>query len=191
LIKIKNCAIFGGTFDPIHLGHLLVIDKLIASEKFDTITVVPSGNPVLRKAVAPAQDRLEMVKLAIQGRKIEVSDCEIKREGASFAIDTAKEIQELHPDSNLYWVIGSDAFVNISQWHQIGDLAQLVEFLVIERPGSPRATSEFRSSFWQINALPISATDIRNRIRDGNSVKSLLPDAVFEYAMSKDLYGAA
>lgn len=168
-----------------------MIDKLIASEKFDTITVVPSGNPVLRKAVAPAQDRLEMVKLAIQGRKIEVSDCEIKREGASFAIDTAKEIQELHPDSNLYWVIGSDAFVNISQWHQIGDLAQLVEFLVIERPGSPRVTSEFRSSFWQINALPISATDIRNRIRDGKSVKSLLPDAVFEYAMSKDLYGAA
>jgi nicotinate-nucleotide adenylyltransferase len=191
LIKTKNCAIFGGTFDPIHLGHLHVIDNLSKSKRFDSIVVVPAGNPANRKAIASPQDRLEMVKIAIGKRNVEISDCEINRLGTSFAIDTAIEIQKQHLDSNLHWVIGSDAFAQISNWHRIEDLADLVEFLVVERPGSSMTKSKFKANSINLDALPISATKIRNSINNPVVVKELLPADVYTYIKAKGLYGAA
>ncbi|MFM9142004.1 MAG: nicotinate-nucleotide adenylyltransferase [Actinomycetota bacterium] len=191
MIKTKNCAIFGGTFDPIHLGHLHVVDNLLNSKKFDSIVVVPSGNPANREAIASPQDRLEMVKIALKDRDIEISDCEVNRSGTSFAIDTAIEIQNQHPDANLHWVIGSDAFAQISSWHKIEELANLVEFLVVERPGSSFIGSQFKANSIKIDALPISATDIRSLIDKRATVSEKLPANVYTYIKAKGLYGAS
>jgi len=191
LIKTKNCAIFGGTFDPIHLGHLHVIDHLLKSKKFDSFIVVPTGNPATRQAVASPQDRLEMVRIALGNREIEISDCEINRPGTSYAIDTAIELQQKHPDSHLHWVVGSDAFAQISSWHKIEELAELVEFLVVERPGSKISATKFKSDSIKIDALPISATEIRNSINSGLAVEEMLPANVYAYIKNKGLYGAS
>ncbi|MBM3742800.1 MAG: nicotinate (nicotinamide) nucleotide adenylyltransferase [Actinobacteria bacterium] len=191
MIKTKNCAIFGGTFDPIHLGHLHVIDNLLNSKKFDSIVVVPAGNPAIREAIASPQERLEMVKIALKDRDIEISDCEVNRPGTSFAIDTAIEIQNQHPGANLHWVIGSDAFAQISSWHKIEELANLVEFLVVERPGPSFIGSQIKANSIKIDALPISATEIRSLIDKRATVSEKLPANVYAYIKAKGLYGAS
>jgi len=173
------------------LGHLHVIDNLLNSKKFDSIVVVPAGNPAIREAIASPQERLEMVKIALKDRDIEISDCEVNRPGTSFAIDTAIEIQNQHPGANLHWVIGSDAFAQISSWHKIEELANLVEFLVVERPGPSFIGSQIKAYSIKIDALPISATEIRSLIDKRATVSEKLPANVYAYIKAKGLYGAS
>jgi len=193
LIKIKNCAIFGGTFDPFHLGHLHLVDWLIDSKQFDEIVVVPAGSPWQRETHAAPSDRLAMVKVALRDRKLRVSDCEIKRGGPSYAIDTAKELAESLSAESFTWIIGSDAFADIESWHEIEALAQQVEFLVITRPGSAviEAPSYIKWEKVEIAALAISATQIRARLAAGDDCTKLVPEAVATYIRDNGLYGAA
>jgi len=132
-----------------------------------------------------------MVRTALKDREVEISDCEINRPGTSFAIDTAIELQKQNPDSNLYWIVGSDAFAQINSWHKVEELAKIVEFLVVERPGSNLIASRFKATTIQIDALPISATEIRNLISKGSVVEDKIPANVYSYIKNKGLYGAA
>lgn len=193
MIKIKNCAIYGGTFDPFHLGHLHLIDWLIDSARFDEIIVVPAGAPWQRETLASAGHRLEMVKLALRNRKVRVSDCEIQRGGPSYAIDTVRELARSVPSESYTWIIGSDAFAEIANWHEIEDLAKSVEFLVVTRPGSAavEAPSYIRSQSVEIDALAISATDIRARLAAGDDCVAQLPALVATYIRDNGLYGAS
>lgn len=193
MIKIKSCAIFGGSFDPIHLGHLHLIREVQSSGLVDKLIVVPAGHPWQRETHADATYRFEMAQLALAGTDVVVSDCEIKRAGDSYAIDTVLEISQLYPAEKIFWVIGSDAFSRIGTWHRYGELIDLVEFLVIVRPGY-EVTPPGASVKWQIleiGALDISATQIRRNIREGLPITGLVSSEVDAYIKEHGLYGAA
>lgn len=157
----KRTGLFGGTFDPIHNGHLRVVVELISRKVVDSIILIPAGQPLLREnsPKADGPTRLEMCKLAVNDlpsgikEKVTVSDIEIKRNSPSFAIDTVEELEKSGDD--LFWIIGSDAYAKIDKWHRAEDLREKVSFIVIDRPGDT-------GDGLDIGALDISATEIRN-----------------------------
>jgi nicotinate-nucleotide adenylyltransferase len=168
--------------------------------------LVPAGQPQLKDAPrASADDRLEMCHLAvkeIQAREkfpIEVSDVEIKRNGPSYAIDTVLEIKRLNPDENLAWIIGSDAYRRVDQWHRSDELKELISFIVIERPEKRDSEKESERDFddseefdaLDISAIEISSTEIRKRLQHGESIEKLVPSSVARYIAEKGLYAAA
>lgn len=193
MIKIKNCAIFGGTFDPIHNGHLHLIKSILDLEKFERLVIVPAGDPWQKETEASSKQRLEMLELAIAGVGVEISECELNRVGPSYAIDTVKELRDEFPAEQYTWVLGSDAFAKIETWHKIEELVELVDFLVVVRPGSssPTPSLKMRFEIIELGALDISATAIRKKIATRQSVAELVPDQVWQYIKTNGLYGAA
>lgn len=189
-------GIYGGTFDPIHNGHLHVIRQLLSSHRVERIIVVPSGAPRLRdEPTASPSDRLAMCSAAVSklnesseyAGRVEVSALEVEREGPSFAIDTVQALMKLHPGVEFGWIIGSDAYRKIDQWHESERLQELLSFIVIERPDtSNEKDDEF--NLLDIDALEISATEIRARLSRGESVSQLIPPSVLAYIEEKGLY---
>ena len=195
LIKINRYAIFGGSFDPIHRGHLLLINAIEKSGLFSKIVVVPAGQPWQRPTIASAQDRLAMVQSAITNSEILVSDCEVKRNAPSYAIETVRELQNEFGSASFSWVIGSDALSGLESWHEIKTLSELVDFLVIVRPGYRIDASTVPSFIrWQeleIGALDISATEIRRALQEHRDISAMVTEPVLRYIQEKRLYGAA
>ncbi len=193
LIKIKNCALFGGTFDPFHNGHLHLIKSLVSTNRFERFVVVPAGDPYQKASPVSAKDRFAMTALALHGEAVTVSDCEIRRTGPSYAIDTVEEIARIFPAERYTWILGSDAFAGIQEWHRFEELAKMVDFLVVTRPGAEKVKDipGVRFEIVEIGAPDISSTDLRSRIGKGEEVSSLIPDAVIDYIKGNGLYGAA
>jgi nicotinate-nucleotide adenylyltransferase len=159
---LSRVGIYGGTFDPIHLGHLHVITKLIEEGFVELLLVVPAGEPLLRAhaPVATAIQRRAMCQLALAdlppaiSAKVQVSPIEILRTGPSYAIDTVEAVKQNFPDDSIVLIIGQDAAEKLDQWHRINELREMVEILVIGRPG-------FEGQGVDIGALDIDATAIR------------------------------
>ena len=160
---MAKIAIYGGTFDPIHKGHLHVITKIISQKLADRILLIPAGQPQLRdaKPVATAIDRRAMCQLALKdlpsevSSKVEVNPIEILRQGPSFTIDTVEAVTQSYPGDQIALIIGTDAFTRIEQWHRSSELQDMVEFIVIDRPEFPGEAN------LDIGALNISATQVR------------------------------
>ena len=159
---MSRVGIYGGTFDPIHLGHLHVITQLIEKNLVDQLLVVPAGIPLLREnaPIATGQQRRAMCQLALAdlptevANKVQVNPIEILRTGPSYAIDTVEAVAQNYPDDTIVLVIGQDAADKLEQWHRIDELRAMVEFLVIGRPG-------FVGNGVDIGALDVAATTIR------------------------------
>ena len=179
-------GIYGGTFDPIHNGHLHVIHQLLVKKIVDQVLVVPAGQPQLRNAIpsASAADRLEMCRRAIRElpgdlqKRIEISQMEIDRTGPSYSIDTVEAVKALHPDDELVLIVGSDAYAHLDRWHRAEELKQMVEFVVINRPDHPGAATH------DIGAIKVSATAVRS----GDSVD--IPMSVAHYIKEHKLYAS-
>lgn len=156
---------------------------------------MPAGNPWQKSPEAPALDRLEMAQLALKDSGVDVSDCEVQRSGSSYAIDTVEDLSEIYPNSNFTWIIGSDALASLSTWHRIEQLASRIEFLIVMRPGHAIRESStphyIQLKTIEIQALDISATKVRELIRTGGDISSLVPASVANYIRTKGLYGAA
>ena len=193
MIKINNCAIYGGTFDPIHNGHIFLIDALLAAKKFEKFIVVPAGDPWQKEPNVPARQRVEMVRLALVGRDLEISEVEVNRTGPSYALDTVTELHSEFSAQRYTWVLGSDAFAQLDSWYRIEELAKLVEFLVIKRPGSAATSARpnFKYETLEIAALDISASEVRRKISAHENYEELLPASVVNYIKEHGLYGAA
>jgi nicotinate-nucleotide adenylyltransferase len=195
LTATNSIAIFGGTFDPIHYGHVHVISEILKSGRFSKLVIVPAGNPWQKSPTAPASNRFEMTKRALSNFDVEVSDCEVKREAPSYAIDTVHDLRSLNPESSITWIIGSDAIAGLSTWNRIDELASEVEFLIVLRPGhaiNQSAVPHFiKWSSIEIHARDISATQIRERVSVGSDISDLVPPSVAAYIYEKKLYGAA
>ena len=182
---VSRIGIYGGTFDPIHNGHLRVVVELLSRKIVDSIILIPAGQPRLRSEapVADGKSRLEMCKLAIQDlptgirEQVSVSDIEINRKGPTYAIDTVLELNR--QEAELFWVIGSDAYSNIDQWHRASELKELVSFIVIDRPGSDD------ESALNIDALDISAT----RVRQDQELNGVSP-SVRKFILERKLYAS-
>jgi nicotinate-nucleotide adenylyltransferase len=160
---MAKIAIYGGTFDPIHKGHLHVIDEIISRNLADRILLIPAGQPQLREVqpVAPASDRRAMCQAALKdlsaeiASKVEVNPIEILRQGPSFTIDTVEAVAQSYPADQIALIVGTDAFTKIDQWHRTSELQDMVEFIVIDRPEFPGSAN------LDIGALNISATQVR------------------------------
>ena len=159
---MSRVGIYGGTFDPIHLGHLHVITQLIEKKLVDQLLVVPAGEPLLREnaPIATAQQRRAMCQLALAdlpttvASKVQVNPIEVLRMGPSYAIDTVEAVAQNYPDDTIVLVIGQDAAEKLDQWHRIDELRGMVEFLIIGRPG-------YSGDGVDIGALNVAATTIR------------------------------
>jgi nicotinate-nucleotide adenylyltransferase len=159
---LSRVGIYGGTFDPIHLGHLHVITQLFEKDLVDQLLVIPAGVPLLREnaPIATGQQRRTMCQLALAdlpaeiASNVQVNPIEILRTGPSYAIDTVEAVAQNYPDDTIVLVIGQDAAEKLNQWHRIDELREMVEFLIIARPG-------FTGDGVDIGALNVAATTIR------------------------------
>jgi nicotinate-nucleotide adenylyltransferase len=159
---LSRVGIYGGTFDPIHVGHLHVITQLIEKDLVDQLLVIPAGDPLLRQdaPIATGQQRRTMCQLALAdlpadvAAKVQVNPIEILRTGPSYAIDTVEAVTQNYPGDTIILVIGQDAADKLEQWHRIDELRDMVEFLIIGRPG-------YAGNGVDIGALNVAATTIR------------------------------
>ncbi len=193
-------GLYGGTFDPIHNGHLRVIVELLSRKVVDQIILIPAGEPQLRTVgpLAEPEARLQMCKLAVSDlpidikKAVEVSDIEITRQGPTYAIDTVEGFvkSRVGMDKNeLYWIIGSDAYEKIESWHRAAELKDLVSFIVIDRPNAESSTD--RSDVQgEIDGMDIGALDISaTKIRSDQSVSGVSP-SVRKYILERKLYAS-
>ena len=186
----KSIAILGGTFDPIHLGHLHVIKAL--APRFDRIMIIPTGNPYMRDSapIASGNDRIEMASAALDDlesdlqEKVMVLDIEVRRDGPTYSVDTLGQLSGFFPRDLFTFILGSDAAATFDKWKRAADIKKSAKILVVKRPG------EVVSGFdeMEIAALDISATQVRGAIAAGKSVTSYLSPSVARYIEERGLY---
>ena len=187
-VELLKIGIYGGTFDPIHHGHLILSRQACEEHRFDKLIFVPAALSPFKKTSAQASGefRLEMLRAAIQGQKdFIVEDCELKRPPPSYSIDTVLEIHERDPDADLFWLIGADNVHDLRKWRRFEELERLVQFVILDR-GRAKKTPQVYPVV-QRN-VDISATDIRNRVASGRSIRYLVPQAVEEIIRREKLY---
>ncbi|MSS19872.1 nicotinate-nucleotide adenylyltransferase [Pseudoramibacter porci] len=199
-------GIFGGSFNPIHIGHLHLAESARIQFGLERVIFIPTGANPFKFETAPTNDVLErknrykMVTLAIASNPFfEVSPIEINRTGKTYTIDTIQKIREQYPDKELFFIAGADIVFNITKWRKIDALFKQTAFIVAERPGYPtfklrwailRLRKRYRAMIYpmMLSGMDITSTDIRKRIREGKSVRYLIPDDVNAYIQSKNLY---
>ncbi|MCM8799542.1 MAG: nicotinate-nucleotide adenylyltransferase [Candidatus Omnitrophica bacterium] len=184
-------GILGGTFNPIHLGHLILAEEVADRLNLDKVIFVPTYIPPHKdnSDIASAKDRLKMVKLAIKNNKrFSFSDIEIKRKGFSYTIDTVKEFKILYPDDELYFIVGSDLIKYLDSWKDLGEILKLIRFVVATRPGYPLENIPSYISTINIPAIDISAYQIREAIKNNRPFRYLVPEEVYYYINRKKLY---
>ena len=179
----------GGAFDPIHLGHLAAARAAMDCEHLDRVLFVPTGVPPHRPATAAdAQQRIEMVRLAIDDEKgFQVSDIEVRRKGVSYTVDTLRELRRLYPDDELFLILGWDAAKLFTSWHEPDEVRRLASLLIVTRPGSgaPIGTSDI---VCERPTPHISASELRRVIASGERVTDMVPEAVAAYIAEHRLY---
>ncbi len=185
----------GGTFDPIHFGHLLAAQDAFEQHKLDRLVIVPAAQAPLKpnETQSTSADRLAMVRAATEwDTRFEVSDFELSKGGVSFTIDSARHFRALYPNDELFWVIGGDQLPKLHLWKDIESLAAIVEFIFLERPGYPvKAAPDvpgLRLHRCDGHLLAISSTELRDRTRRGLSLDYFVPHKAIVYIREKGLY---
>ncbi len=191
-------GILGGTFDPPHLGHLVLAQELAEKLKLDSVIFIPSANPPHKSTgeVSSAKHRFQMTKRAIHGNRIfRVSDIELKRKGPSYTVDTIRELKEIYANSDLFFLTGSDILDEILTWKDPQEIYRLIKVVIGLRPGSDKIepANQFvrKSEIIEITSLDISSTRIRDKARSGKSIKYLVPPKVEHYIRRHKLYQTA
>ncbi|MDI6739433.1 MAG: nicotinate-nucleotide adenylyltransferase [Candidatus Edwardsbacteria bacterium] len=193
--KGERIGIFGGTFDPVHLGHLIAAQEAAESMHLDRVLFVPSGRPPHKRgrSLSPAADRLGMVRMAIRGdARFACSDAELRTQCASYTVATLERLKKEHRGSRLFLLIGLDQAALLSTWRKPERLFALAKVCVLSRPGFEFGQIEKK---WRdkivpvaISGIDISASAIRERIKQGKSIRYLVPTAVESYITRKRLY---
>jgi nicotinate-nucleotide adenylyltransferase len=185
----------GGSFDPVHFGHLLAAQDAFEQHQLDRLIIVPAAQAPLKPsdALTPSADRLAMVRAATEwDTRFEVSDFELRKGGVSFTIDSARHFRSLYPNDDLYWVIGGDQLPQLHLWKDIGELAKIVEFIFLERPGYPVKAAPsipgLRLHRCDGHLLAISSTELRDRTRRMLSLDYFIPHKAIVYIRDKGLY---
>jgi nicotinate-nucleotide adenylyltransferase len=192
----RRIGILGGTFDPIHLGHLIVAQEILLQGRLDQMLFMPSGDPPHKQysQMASAQARVEMVGLAVGHSPLfDLLRFELDRPGKSYTVETLRHLQAQWGDAvELFLVIGADNAVDMPTWFDPEGVLALAQVLVAERPGFDRSlvdpALEEKMQFLETPLLEISSTDIRRRVRESRPIEFLVPDAVIRYIEEKGLY---
>jgi len=186
-------GLFGGSFDPVHLGHLLVAQAAMEELGLDRLYFIPAAQSPFKpeNQPSPSAERMRLLRLALAGQtKFEVDEQEIKRGGTSYTIDTLRDYARRFPQAGLFYLIGADNVASLSGWRETDELARLAEFVVIPRPGeSPAAfPSPFRGRMLQGFPFGVSSSQIRARVKAGLPINQLVPPAVAEAIRNCRLY---
>ena len=192
-------AIMGGTFNPPHLGHMICAEEVYDHFKFDKLVFVPSARPPHKdnSAIPDAQHRYMMTLLATKDNPhFEVSRIELDRPGRSYSIETVKELKrEYGLNTEVYWIVGADSVLEMSIWKDVDELLNICNFVAINRPGYDlsQADKRFlkRVQLFEVTAVDISASGIRQRVAQGKSIKYLVPPDVESYIYKNGLYSHA
>lgn len=183
----QKTGLFGGSFDPIHVGHLILAREAREQLGLDRVIFIPAGiSPhKLDREPAPAELRLAMVRAAVAGEPgFEVEDCELRREGPSFTVETVRTLRAQYPDDAFFWFIGEDNVAKLDTWFEIEELKRLVQFVVLDRHAGG-VVGEFPRVSRQID---VSSTEVRNRVARGESIRYLLPEHACEIISRNGLY---
>ena len=210
ITKKKFIGIFGGTFDPVHSGHVQIIENFIRSVDLDELIVLPNGNPPHKEKRIDAGDKLHLVHLALGHIKnLRIDDREVQKKSPSYAYLTYQEIKNENPKDDLVWIMGSDSLLDLENWYEHVKFLEEVNILVLERPGHTIEESsdisrrlkdkivlnveELKNSkgkifFLKINPIKITSTDIRELIKNDEDVSDLLNKEVYDFIKNKNLY---
>jgi nicotinate-nucleotide adenylyltransferase len=185
----------GGSFDPVHFGHLIAAQDVYEQSKLDRLFLVPAAQAPLKPndVQTSTEDRWKMLQAACEwDRRLEISDYELRKGGTSFTVDSVRHFREQFPCDDLFWIIGGDQLPLLHQWKEIAELARLVEFIFLERPGHPSKTHTdipgLRLHRCDGHLIEISSSELRRRVRDGLSLNYFCPQKVIAYIEDKKLY---
>jgi nicotinate-nucleotide adenylyltransferase len=183
-------GLLGGSFNPIHHGHLISATRAAEALALDRVLFIPAALSPLKNgdALAPARDRWAMLRLALRGNPLfEASDLELRRGGVSYTVDTLRELQR-RTKATLFWILGADAARLLPRWKSIHEVRTLASFIILPRPGDRVLPKMPKDHIVRAPLLEISSSEIRERIRKGLSVRYLVPDSVERYLRKKGLY---
>ena len=191
--NLHRLGLFGGSFDPVHCGHLLVAQAACEELRLDRLFFIPAAQSPFKpqSAPAPAAERLKLLRLALAGwTNCEVDGQELARGGTSFTIDTLRDYARRFPEADLFYLIGADHVPTLPKWRDAAELAELAEFVVIPRPGQAPVPfpPPFRGQELSGFPLDVSSSQIRARVKAGLSIRGLVPDAVAEAIRNSKLY---
>lgn len=200
---MKPIAILGGSFNPVHYGHLKMAEAAMESSHFSKVLFIPTGTPYHKeqKSLLPFSDRLKLLELAIENcPDFAFSPIEGEREGNSYTFDTVRELLRQNPTESYSLLIGTDQFLTLRSWHKIAELGKLVDFYIANRNGE-MAFSTFQKEkkalekefslhckLFSMLAIDLSSTEIRNRLKEGKSIHGMLPKPVEEFILKKGFY---
>ena len=185
-------GVMGGTFDPIHNGHLVAASEVASALKLDEVVFVPTGQPWQKKNVSAGEHRYLMTVIATASNpRFKVSRVDVDRTGPTYTVDTLRDLRATYPDAELFFITGADAVAQISAWQDVDEVWNLAHFVAVSRPGHkleiPDAPVGSISSL-EIPALSISSTDCRDRVSKEKPVWYLVPDGVVQYIAKHGLY---
>ncbi len=186
----KKIGLLGGTFNPPHLGHLVMADQVLDQLDLDEVLLMPDNLPphVDTKETIAAKQRLEMVKLSVEGNpKLGIEDIELKRGGVSYSYDTVKYLKQLHPENDYYFIIGGDMVEYLPKWYRIDELVKMIQFVAVSREGFKR-TSKYPLLWVDVPTIGVSSSLIRQKVAQGCSIKYLVTDGVAQYIDKEGLY---
>ena len=194
-------GILGGTFDPVHNGHLVIAEAVKAHLNLDEVIFIPAGQPWLKadRPISPVKHRLAMLRLALAGKThFKISATEIERVGPSYTVDTVEELKRRLGKAELYFILGWDSLATLPRWHDAPRLIRLCTLVAVHRPGFPQPDLKpmeisvpgvsRRVIFMTEPCVATSATDIRKRVKKGEDISSLVPEAVAKYIFEHGLY---
>ena len=193
----RRIGVMGGTFDPIHHGHLVAGSEVAHIFALDEVIFVPTGQPYQKegRAVSAAEDRYLMTVIATASNpRFSVSRVDIDRPGPTYTIDTLRDLRDANPDADLFFITGADALANILTWHDVDSLFSLAHFIGCTRPGhrlTGAGLPDGKVSLVEIPALAISSSECRHRVAAGEPVWYLVPDGVVQYIAKRELYSAS
>ena len=189
---MKKIGIFGGTFDPIHIGHLIIAQEVSRLLKLSKVIFVPAFIPPHKKRSNPtsANDRYKMVQMAIRNNaKFEASTIEIKRRGKSYSVDTLRKLRKkFGSKASLFFIIGSDMVKDLKSWKELDSINKIVKFIAVKRSGYPVVNLPKNIDRVNVPQVDVSSTQIRRLIKNGHSINFLVPDVVRKYISDKYLY---
>ncbi|QIS18687.1 nicotinate-nucleotide adenylyltransferase [Nocardia terpenica] len=197
----RKLGVMGGTFDPVHHGHLVAASEVANRFDLDEVVFVPTGEPWQKtgRQVSPAEDRYLMTVIATASNpRFSVSRVDIDRGKETYTVDTLRDLQRLHPDADLYFITGADALASILTWHDWSELFELAKFVGVSRPGYELNIDHLEEhlrggpaealTVIEIPALAISSSECRRRAAEGRPVWYLVPDGVVQYISKRHLY---
>ncbi|MBO8172928.1 MAG: nicotinate-nucleotide adenylyltransferase [Bacillaceae bacterium] len=188
-------GIFGGTFDPVHTAHLIMAEHVLDSEELDRIWLMPAAVPPHKQGeeITDGRHRFRMLQLAVQDHpQLEVSSYELDKKGVSYTYETIRELKQHYPDHQFQFIIGADMVEYLPNWHRINELLSMVQFIAVARKGYrlDQPFTEHRVKKVDVPEVDISSSMIRERVRDGRSIRYLVPESVRAYIKEQGLYGA-